>query len=105
MGVTGNKKTIGKGQLGAPEPLGSEHDLLYFSSGEANFDNWLKQRALKKEGSGSSRTNVVCTTEHKVIAYHCLATGVLAVAHAPGKVKRNLPDPIPVMIIGRLAVH
>ncbi|MBI1820288.1 MAG: GNAT family N-acetyltransferase [Nitrospirae bacterium] len=76
-----------------------------FSSGEADLDNWLKNRALKNEGSGASRTYVVCTTERKIVGYYCLATGALAVAQAPGKVRRNMPDPIPVMIIGRLAVH
>ncbi len=55
------------------------------------------------ERSGASRTYVVCENA-RVVGYYCLATGSVAAKHAPGKVRRNMPDPIPVMIIGRLAV-
>ena len=103
--MTHTESTGGKGPLGAPEPLGPDHELLAFSSGEPDLDGWLKQRALKSEGSGASRTYVVCTTGHKVVGYYCLATGAVARAHVPGKVRRNMPDPIPVIIIGRLAVQ
>jgi GNAT superfamily N-acetyltransferase len=63
----------------------------------------LKTRALKNEVSGASRTFVVCD-ETRVVAYYALATGGAMLAEAPGKVKRNMPDPIPVIVLGRLAI-
>ena len=86
-----------------PEPLNPTHQSQDFDSGNSELDDWLKKRALKNEDSGASRTYVV-TVEEKVIAYYCLANGSLVNAIAPGKVRRNMPDPIPVMVIGRLAV-
>lgn len=86
-----------------PEPLCSTHELEDFDSGNAELDDWLKRRALKNEQGGASRTYVVCIG-HKVIAYYCLAAGAVANINAPGRVRRNMPDPIPVIVIGRLAV-
>ena len=87
----------------APEPLTSVHELGGFDSGVAELDDWLRRRALKNEGGGASRTYVVCIGQ-KVIAYYCLAAGAVSSASTPGRVRRNMPDPIPVMVIGRLAV-
>lgn len=67
------------------------------------LNDWLKRRALKNEAQGASRTYVLCAGE-VVIAYYCLANGAVAQITATGGVRRNMPDPIPVMVIGRLAV-
>jgi GNAT superfamily N-acetyltransferase len=58
---------------------------------------------LGNEASGVSRTYVVCQGR-RVIAFYCLATGAVLQKEAPGRVRRNMPEPIPVMILGRLAV-
>ncbi|CAN5489239.1 GNAT family N-acetyltransferase [soil metagenome] len=63
---------------------------------------WIKQRALKNEGL-ASRTYVV-SDESRVVAYYCLAAGSVRIEHAPGSIRRNMPDPIPVVVLGRLAV-
>lgn len=89
-------------QLQAPQPINANHDLADFNSGYLELDDWLKSRALKNEGE-ASRTYVVSVGE-KVIAYYCLATASVMHAEAPGKVKRNMPEPIPLVVIGRLAV-
>ena len=86
-----------------PEPLSPTHKLEDFDSGNAELDDWLKRRALKNEQGGASRTYVVCIGQ-KIVAYYCLAVGGVANISAPGRVRRNMPDPIPVMVIGRLAV-
>ncbi len=91
------------GKISAPEPIKSVHLLGGFQSGEAVLDEWLLQRALKNEQSGASRTYVVCC-ENQVIAYYCLAAGALAAEDAAGAIRRNMPSPIPVMVLGRLAV-
>jgi GNAT superfamily N-acetyltransferase len=90
--------------LSAPEKLRPDHDLSEFECGEPSLDHWLRQRALQNEESGASRTYVVCAGR-QVVGYYALAVGAVAHAEAPGRVKRNMPDPVPVMIIGRLAVH
>jgi GNAT superfamily N-acetyltransferase len=89
-------------ELQAPQPINSNYDLNEFNSGYPELDDWLKSRALKNEGE-ASRTYVV-TVGQKVIAYYCLATASVIHAEAPGRVKRNMPDPIPLVVIGRLAV-
>jgi len=87
----------------APVPLIAAHHVADFDCGEPTLDHWLKHRALRNEGRGASRTYVLCT-DQQVAAYYCLATGSVASDLAPGRVRRNMPDPIPVMILGRLAV-
>lgn len=90
--------------LSTPEKLRADHDLSKFESGEPALDEWLRRRALLNEESGASRTYVVCNG-HQVVGYYALAVGAVAHVEAPGRVRRNMPDPVPVMIIGRLAVR
>ena len=90
-------------KLRPPEKLNSSHQIADFDSGNAPLDDWLKRRALKNELEGASRTYVLCVGE-VVVAYYCLANGAVAQTAATGRVRRNMPDPIPVMVIGRLAV-
>ena len=87
----------------APEPLAADHDLAAFDCGMPELNDWLQRRALRNEESGASRSYVACV-DRRVVGYYCLATGAIAHAAAPGKVRRNMPDPIPVMAVGRLAV-
>jgi GNAT superfamily N-acetyltransferase len=84
--------------------LTAEHDVSNFSSGEQSLDNWLRKRALINQESGASRTYVVCAGK-KVIGYYALAVGAVTHRDSPGRVRRNMPDPVPVMVLGRLAVH
>lgn len=91
------------GKLSAPQRLTELHQLEQFQSGEESLDRWLKQRARKNERDGASRTYVVCTGD-RVVGYYCLANGAIASNIATGKTRRNMPDPIPVMVIGRLAI-
>ncbi len=94
---------LNRPKLRPPEKLNSSHQIESFDSGNSQLDDWLKRRALKNELEGASRTYVLCA-EDIVVAYYCLANGAVAQITATGKVRRNMPDPIPVMIIGRLAV-
>ena len=90
------------GQLCPPERLNSLHQIETFNSGNSQLDEWLKRRALNNESEGASRTYVLCDRQ-AVIAYYCLVNGAIALTAATGKVRRNMPDPIPVMVMGRLA--
>lgn len=89
--------------LSPPLPLTAKHDLTRFECGQPALDEWLRKNAIRNEASGASRTYVVCEGV-RVLAYYCLANGAVAINAAPGKIRRNMPDPIPVMIVGRLAV-
>jgi GNAT superfamily N-acetyltransferase len=89
--------------LTPPEPLTTSHDLSKFCSGVQTLDDWLQRRALKNETNLASRTYVTCD-ESRVVGYYCLAAGAVALAGAPKKLTRNMPDPIPVMVLGRLAI-
>jgi GNAT superfamily N-acetyltransferase len=90
--------------LSAPQPLADQHQLADFDSGVPSLDDWLKRRAAKNQTNGSSRTYVVCEGD-AVIGYYCLAAGAIGHAEAPSSMKRNRPDPVPVLVLGRLAIH
>jgi hypothetical protein len=92
-----------KSGLSVPAPLTVEHDLSGFDCGEPALNDWLRHRALKNE-SRFSRTYVVCEG-NRVVAYFCISAGSIERSAAPGKVRRNAPDAIPVSVIGRLAVN
>jgi GNAT superfamily N-acetyltransferase len=89
--------------ISRPEPLADAHELNDFFSGVASLDDWLKRRARANQVSGASRTFVVAV-DHKVVGYYALASGAIAVASGVGRFRRNMPDPIPVAVLGRLAV-
>ncbi|MFA7241842.1 MAG: GNAT family N-acetyltransferase [Sulfuricellaceae bacterium] len=89
--------------LSPPEPLASHHDVGRFSSGMESLDAWLKHRALKNQATGASRTFVVCEGA-RIVAYYALASSAIAAAETPGRFRRNMPNPIPVAILRRLAV-
>ena len=87
----------------APGPISDSHEFAGFDCGQDSLNEWLQKRAIKNEASGASRTFVVCNG-NAVISYYSLAVGAVAQEEASGKVRRNMPEPIPVMILGRLAV-
>jgi GNAT superfamily N-acetyltransferase len=89
--------------LSAPEPFGTQHQIGDFNSGVASLEEWLKRRALANQASGAARTFVVCEA-NKIVGYYALASGAVNVAAAPGRFRRNMPDPIPVVVLARLAV-
>lgn len=95
---------IGLPALSAPEHLTADHDIADFDSGEPSLDNWLKRHALANEGLGASRTYVVCAEGGRVAGFYALATGAVMREHAPRAIARRMPDPIPVMLLARLAV-
>jgi GNAT superfamily N-acetyltransferase len=89
--------------LSAPEPLAANHDTNTFTCGIDSLDRWLKQRALKNQATGASRTFVVCNG-NRVLGYYALASSAVATEVATGRLRRNMPDPIPVVVLGRLAI-
>ena len=80
-----------------------DHDVSAFSCGKATLDNWLRTRALRNQDTGDSRTFVVAEGS-QVIGFYALTTASAARVNLPGHLRRNAPDPVPLMLLGQLAV-
>ena len=89
--------------LSAPQPLADCHQVGDFDSGSVPLDDWLKRRARANQASGASRTFVLCDGD-KVVGYYALASGSISIKDVPGRFSRNMPNPIPVVVLARLAV-
>jgi len=90
----------------APRPIEKVDEVAAFSCGKQSLDDFLKRRALKK--GKASRTYVVVSqageSAGKVAAYYTLAAGGVNHEECPTWAKRNMPNPLPVIVLGRLAV-
>ncbi len=91
------------GPLGPPEPLASRHDILQFSSGVPTLDAWLRGKARLNEARGGARTYVACDGD-RVAGFYSLAASSVERLRVSSRVRRNMPDPIPVILLGQLAV-
>jgi GNAT superfamily N-acetyltransferase len=90
--------------LDAPQPLAAHHTLTEFDCGQVALNTWLQRRAMANQSSGASRTFVVADPEHRVFGYYAIAAGAVSHADATTATRRNMPDPVPVMVLARLAV-
>jgi predicted N-acetyltransferase YhbS len=91
-------------KLHAPQPLTADHQSNTFNCGETSLDEWLKRRALLNQSNGASRTFVVVDESQLVMGYYALAAGAVHHQDATRSIRQNMPDPIPVMVLARLAV-
>jgi len=91
-------------KLHAPQPLTADHQLNTFNCGETSLDEWLKRRALLNQANGASRTFVAVDDNHTVMGYYALAAGAVHHQDATRSIRQNMPDPLPVMVLARLAV-
>ncbi|MDA8314163.1 MAG: GNAT family N-acetyltransferase [Actinomycetota bacterium] len=86
-----------------PTPLTSAHVLSGFSCGKPELDEWLVKRALANHASGATRTHVV-EADGRVVGYFSLASAAIAHQDVKGPARRNMPDPIPAVLLARFAV-
>jgi len=86
-----------------PEPLTPAHVVSGFSCGKPELDQWLANRAVPNQLSGATKTHVVIE-DGRVIGFYSLATGAVVHSDVRRKARRNMPDPIPVVILSRMAV-
>lgn len=87
----------------APRPISEGDDVTRFSSGEPSLDDYLRKRALANHVQGGSRCFVTCR-DGRVVGFYALASGSVAHAEVPGRVRRYMPDPVPVILLSRLAI-
>lgn len=90
-------------KLSPSAPLTSDHHVADFDCGEESLNRWLRERGQRSEGR-TARSYVVCDEEGRVAGYYCLAAASLARANAPGKIRHNAPDPLLIIVLGRLTV-
>ena len=91
------------GVISRPAAMIDSHDVSGFDCGDNTLNDWLVKRALKNQNSGASRTFVICQ-DNQVVGYYALASGSVERMTSPKSIARNMPEPIPVMVLGRLAI-
>lgn len=88
-----------------PVLLTEAHDAAGFESGEAVLDQWLRQRAWANQLAGASRSYVVCPAGTLTVAgYVALSMGQILAHDVAGSMRRNMPNIIPAVVLGRLAI-
>ena len=88
----------------APRPISPSDVTTAFDSGDAALDRYLAQRALANHISDLSRCYVCCDETGSIVGFYTLSAVSVGRAHAPGALRRNAPDPLPAVLLGRLAV-
>ena len=91
--------------VGPPVPITADHDTSGFTCRHDSLSQWLRRRALANATNGATRSYVVCAEDRRVVGYYALAAGSIILESAPARMRRNMPDPLPVIVLGRLAVH
>lgn len=89
-----------------PKPLSAEM-LPYLSSfkcREETLNTWLKVNSLRNEKNGASRTYIIQTHTGLIAGYFCLSSSNIFHGNVKTLFRRNMPYPIPVVLLGRLAV-
>ena len=91
------------GAVAAPEPLADRHDVSRFHSGVPGLDAWLQGKARLNEAKGGARTYVACDG-NRVAGFYSLAASAVERRRVPSRVGRSMPEPVPVILLGQLAV-
>ena len=88
-----------------PELLAGEHRLEGFDCGSGALNDWLVQRALRNQSSGTSRTWVVVEVgTGQVVAFYASSTASILRSSAPKRIGRNQPEEMPAVLLARMGV-
>lgn len=88
-----------------PRPIEATDNTTDFDSGEESLDRYLADRALTNHLADLGRCYVCIDTDtEKVLGYYTLSAVAVEHADLPGKVRRNAPNPVPAVLMGRLAI-
>jgi GNAT superfamily N-acetyltransferase len=89
----------------APRPLRAEDDRASFDCGRPSLNAWFQRHAWANHVSGASRVNVIADlASGKIICYVTLSACQIERAFLPKPQQRNQADPLPVTLLGQLAV-
>jgi GNAT superfamily N-acetyltransferase len=94
---------LSRERLRPVELLADEHRIDDFTAGVEPLDRWLRQSARIAAAAGTAATYVLCRGE-RVAGYYALAMSAVTHAGAPGRLRRGMPDPVPVVLLARLAL-
>lgn len=88
-----------------PRPIEATDNTADFDSGEESLDRYLADRALTNHLADLGRCYVCVDGDtDKVLGYYTLSAVAVEHADLPGKVRRNAPNPVPAVLMGRLAI-
>lgn len=90
-------------RLRAVAPLSPARDLDRFDSGVAQLDRWLRRSAHIAAAAGTAATYVLCRGE-RLVGYYALAMSAVGHERAPSRLRSGMPDPVPVVLLARLAL-
>jgi GNAT superfamily N-acetyltransferase len=80
------------------------HDREQFESGEPVLDQWLRRYAGQNRRRDTAATWVIADANDAVVAYASVAMTSIDRSAAPEVVAKGAPDPVPALLLGRLAV-
>lgn len=90
--------------LTPPGRLAPDDDISRFACGAPVVDDWLRARARASLERGSAVTYVVKDMRRVVAFYTLSASAVDRIRIGVGRLRRNSPNPIPVLLLGQLGV-
>lgn len=82
----------------------THHDCLHLDCGVTALDDWLRHIAPAAAAAGTAATWVLCRGS-RVIGYYALAMGSVRHTGAPSRLRRGQPDPVPVLLLAKLALN
>lgn len=89
-----------------PRPLLESDDRAAFDCGRASLNSWFQRHAWTNHADGVSRTNVICAAAGgAIVGYVTLCAAQVERAFLAKRQQRNRPDPVPVTLLAKLAVH
>lgn len=89
-----------------PRPLAETDDRERFDCGRDSLNHWFRRHAWSNHVAGISRTNVICdAASTEIIGYVTLSAAQIERPFLPKPHQRDKPDPVPVTLLGQLAVH
>ncbi len=80
------------------------HNRARFDSGEPILDEWLRRYAGQNRRRDTAATWVLLDVEDAVVAYASIAMTGIDHSAAPSRIAKHAPDPVPALLLGRLAV-
>jgi GNAT superfamily N-acetyltransferase len=80
------------------------HDRSAFDSGASSLDEWLRRYAGQNRRRDTAATWVIATEPEMVVAYASVAMTAIDRSAAPSALAKGAPDPVPALLLGRLAV-
>ncbi|NUJ81752.1 GNAT family N-acetyltransferase [Methylocystis sp. FS] len=88
-----------------PRPLAESDDRSQFDCGRESLNNWFQRHAWPNHANDMSRVSVITdATTGRIVGYVALSAAQIERAYLPKAQQRNRPDPVPVLLLGQLAV-